>query len=244
MNTLPILAVDDDQSICRLIELYLGREMFPVEVCHNGSQALEIFRKAPFSLVVLDVMLPGMDGFQVCREIRRISTTPVIMLTAKGSDSDKMLGRYSGADDYIVKPFDPQELTDRVKTVLRCYQPSHSKVQHIAYQDLNINLAAYIVRLKGCRLELEPGEIELLYFLASHPNKVFTRAQLLEQVWGCEFLADSQTIDVHINHLRQKLYQQSDAWELKAVWDIGYKFELAKSMRHGGENTTILYANN
>lgn len=221
-----ILVIDDDKRICELIELYLRKEMFEIGICHDGAQALEVFRKNPPSLVILDIMLPNQDGYQVCHEIRKISNIPIIMLTAKGENFDKVLGLELGADDYMVKPFDPKELIARVKAVLRRFQPQSSNIRQIAYPDLYVNLNEHQVVVRNQSIELKPKEMELLYFLVSHANKVFTRDQLLEQVWGYEFLGDSRTVDVHINRLRQKLQNKSNAWELKTIWGVGYKFEV------------------
>lgn len=227
MKTCPrILVVDDDKRICEFIELYLRREMFEVETCHEGTQAIEAFQKNPPSLIILDIMLPNQDGYQVCHEIRKISNIPIIMLTAKGENFDKVLGLELGADDYMVKPFDPKELIARVKAVLRRFHPQSSNIRQIAYPDLYVNLNEHRVVVRNQAIEFKPKEMELLYFLVSHANKVFTRDQLLEQVWGYDFLGDSRTVDVHINRLRQKLQNKSNAWELITVWGVGYKFEV------------------
>lgn len=221
-----ILVVDDDSYICEIVELYLRKEMFEVTTCHDGMQALKLFKENPPTLVILDIMLPNLDGLQVCRELRKISDIPIIMLTAKGENFDRVLGLELGADDYIVKPFDPSELVARVKAVLRRYAPTKMDINQIAYPDLYINLSEYKVTFMGKVLEMTPKETELLYFLASHPNKVFTRDQLLEQVWGYSFVGDSRTIDVYIKRLRHKFEEYKGTWQLKTVWGVGYKFEV------------------
>lgn len=221
-----ILIVDDDINICELIKLYLRKENYDVVTVHDGLKAIEVFQQAAPNLVVLDIMLPGIDGWEVCKEIRKISNIPIIMLTAKGESFDKVLGLELGADDYVVKPFDAKELVARVKAVLRRYEPKGLDNQQVVYPNLAININQYNVKLNGETVELAPKEIELLYFLASHPNRVFNREQLLEQVWGYEFLGDSRTVDVHIKRLRQKLNVDSANWEIKTVWGVGYKFEV------------------
>lgn len=221
-----ILVVDDEINICELIKLYLRKENFDVVTVYDGLKALEVFPKEAPNLVILDIMLPGIDGWEVCREIRKISNIPIIMLTAKGESFDKVLGLELGADDYMVKPFDTKELVARVKAVLRRYQPKNVDPQQIVYPNLVVNLSQYTVTLNGLKIELAPKEIELLYFLASHPNRVFNREQLLEQVWDYEFLGDSRTVDVHVKRLRQKLEGHDPHWEIKTVWGVGYKFEV------------------
>lgn len=221
-----ILVVDDDPYICEFIELYLRRELFDVESCHDGIEAIERFKNNPPSLIILDIMLPNQDGFQICRSIRKLSEIPIIMLTAKGENFDKVLGLELGADDYIVKPFDPKELVARVKAVLRRSQSQQSTFQQVAFPDLFINLNEHIVKFKGSKIELKPKEIDLLFFLASNANQVFTREQLVEQVWGYDFMGDSRTVDVHITRLRQKLQNPAGNWILKTVWGVGYKFEV------------------
>lgn len=221
-----ILVIDDDVNICELIRLYLEKEGFEVMTVYNGIKSIEAFKEFTPSIIVLDIMLPGADGWQVCREIRRISSIPIIMLTAKGETFDKVLGLELGADDYIVKPFDPKELVARVKAVLRRYEPKDMDVKEIVYPNLIINKSNYTVRVNGKDLELPPKELELLYFLASNPNKVFTREQLLEQVWGFDFFGDSRTVDVHVKRLREKIDLENQVWQLKTVWGVGYKFEV------------------
>lgn len=221
-----VLVVDDDVNICELIRLYLEKEGFEVLAVHNGKSALDVFADSAPNIVILDIMLPGMDGWQVCREIRKISNIPIIMLTAKGETFDKVLGLELGADDYIVKPFDPKELVARVKAVLRRYERSDFDVKEVVFPNLVINKSTYVVKLNGKEIDLPPKELELLYFLASNPNKVFTREQLLENVWGYDFYGDSRTVDVHIKRLREKLDQPGQVWQLKTVWGVGYKFEV------------------
>lgn len=226
-QTRRILVVDDDPHICELMELYLSKEMYTVSVCYDGVEALDYFQDIPPDLVILDIMLPIYDGFQICREIRKISDIPIIILTAKGESFDKVLALELGADDYIVKPFNPKELVARVKAVLRRSQPQTTEIQKIvAHPDLIINLTEYEVRVHGQTVDLTPKEIELLYFLATHVGKVFTREQLLERIWGYDYVGDSRTVDVHINRLRQKLAFEQKHWDLKTVWGVGYKFEV------------------
>jgi len=221
-----VLVVDDDVNICELIRLYLEKEGYEVLAVHNGKSSLDVFTDSAPNLVILDIMLPGMDGWQVCREIRKISNIPIIMLTAKGETFDKVLGLELGADDYIVKPFDPKELVARVKAVLRRYERSDFDVREVVFPNLVINKSTYVVKLNGKEIDLPPKELELLYFLASNPNKVFTREQLLENVWGYDFYGDSRTVDVHIKRLREKIDQPGQVWQLKTVWGVGYKFEV------------------
>lgn len=221
-----VLVVDDDVNICELIRLYLEKEGCEVLMAHNGKSGLEVFVDSAPSIVILDIMLPVMDGWQVCREIRKISNIPIIMLTAKGETFDKVLGLELGADDYIVKPFEPKELVARVKAVLRRYERNGFDVMEVVFPNLVINKSTYVVKLNGKEIDLPPKELELLYFLASNPNKVFTREQLLENVWGYDFYGDSRTVDVHIKRLREKIDQPGQVWQLKTVWGVGYKFEV------------------
>jgi two-component system OmpR family response regulator len=222
-----ILIVDDDTNIVELIRLYLEKEGFSASVAHNGAKALQLFKEEAPSLVILDIMMPEMDGWQVCREIRRISNIPIIMLTAKGETFDKVLGLELGADDYMVKPFETKELVARVKAVLRRFESKDSQtVKEIVYPNLTINLSNYELKLSGKIVEVPPKELELLYFLASNPNRVFTREQLLEEVWGFDYFGDSRTVDVHIKRLREKLEGIDANWQLKTVWGVGYKFEV------------------
>lgn len=227
-----ILIVDDDTNISELISLYLNKECFETRCEENGEDALKAFSEFHPDLILLDLMLPGMDGYQVCREIRRHSQTPIIMLSAKGEVFDKVLGLELGADDYIIKPFDSKELVARVKAVLRrtfVEKPEEPKEegQIVRLPDLTVNLTNYSVTCMGEHLDMPPKELELLYFLASSPNQVFTREQLLDHIWGYEYVGDSRTVDVHIKRLREKLKDHA-AWSLSTVWGIGYRFEVKK----------------
>ena len=222
-----ILVVDDDPNIAQLVKLYLEKEGFDVAVETRGDEALESFQKNPPSLMLLDIMLPGMDGWQVCRAVRQISNIPIIMLSAKDETFDKVLGLELGADDYITKPFEGKELVARVKAVLRRSAPGESEKDTLSFPGLTISLEKYEVHFQGKLLEMPPKELEVLYYLASHQNRVFTREQLLEQVWGFDFFGDSRTVDVHIKRIREKL-QGSEAlgWQIRTVWSVGYKFEV------------------
>jgi len=220
------MIVDDDPNIGQLIKLYLDKEGFETEHYINGLESLEAFKLNPPDLIILDIMLPGLDGWEVCKRVRKDSNIPIIMLTAKGETFDKVLGLELGADDYIVKPFDPKELVARVKAVLRRASGTKDTDQEVSYDNLTVSLSNYSVTFNGKELELPPKELELLYFIASHPNKVFTREQLLEQVWGFDFYGDSRTVDVHIKRLREKLASDNNNWEIKTVWGVGYKFEV------------------
>jgi two-component system OmpR family response regulator len=221
-----ILVVDDDINICELIRLYLEKEGFEVLTIYNGRKGIEAFSEYTPSLVILDIMLPEADGWQVCREIRKVSNIPIIMLTAKGETFDKVLGLELGADDYIVKPFDPKELVARVKAVLRRYEHKDFNTEEVVYPNLVVNKSKYSVKLCGKEIDLPPKELELLFFLCSNPNKVFTREQLLEHVWGFDFFGDTRTVDVHVKRLREKIYIHGQNWQLKTVWGVGYKFEV------------------
>jgi two-component system, OmpR family, response regulator len=221
-----VLVVDDDVNICELVRLYLEKDGYEVVVAYNGIKAVEVFKDTTPNIVILDIMLPGMDGWQVCREIRKVSGIPIIMLTAKGETFDKVLGLELGADDYVVKPFDPKELVARVKAVLRRYEHKDNDVQEIIYPNLVVNKSNYTIKVNGIDMELPPKELELLFFLASNPNKVFTREQLLEHVWGFDFYGDSRTVDVHVKRLREKIEIENQRWQLKTVWGVGYKFEV------------------
>ena len=223
MENNTILVIDDDRNILAIIELYLKKAGFQVYTCADGTSALAAFHETKPSLVVLDIMLPGRDGWAVLHDIRMESETPVIMLTAKGDTGDRVQGLELGADDYISKPFDAQELIARIKAVLRRSTPSEP-ARTIALPGLTVSLENYAVTLDGRQLEMPPKEIELLYFLASHTGKVFTREQLLEQVWGFDFFGDSRTVDVHVKRIREKLGDDHE-WELRTVWGVGYKFE-------------------
>ena len=225
-----ILIVDDDNNIAELISLYLVKECFETKICNDGETAINTFDTFKPNLVLLDLMLPGIDGYQVCRELRTKSQVPVIMLSAKGEVFDKVLGLEMGADDYMEKPFDSKELVARVKAVLRRYKPQVQEVQEsddkvVRYPDLEINMTNYSVTYMGERVDMPPKELELLYFLAASPNHVFTREQLLDQIWGYEYIGDTRTVDVHINRLREKL-NDHDKWRLATIWGIGYKFEV------------------
>ena len=225
-----ILLVDDDPNISHLVRLYLEKESFAVTEAARGDTALESFRKEQPDLVLLDVMLPGLDGLQVLKEIRKTSKAPVIMLTAKDETFDKVLGLELGADDYVTKPFETKELVARVKAVLRRAPAAESKSDvnddTLRFPQLTISLARYEVTYEGRQLEMPPKELEVLYYLASHPNMVFTREQLLERVWGFDFFGDSRTVDVHIKRLREKLPEcEKYGWEIHTVWRVGYKFE-------------------
>lgn len=224
-----ILIVDDDTNIAELISLYLTKEFYQVQIVGDGEQALRVFDAFQPNLVLLDLMLPGIDGYQVCRELRKRSNTPIIMLSAKGEVFDKVLGLELGADDYIIKPFDSKELVARVKAVLRRYQvmkpeKAEPEIKCVEYPDLVINLTNYSVMYYGQIIDMPPKELELLYFLASSPNQVFTREQLLDNIWGYEYLGDTRTVDVHVKRLREKI-KDHEHWGISTVWGIGYKFE-------------------
>jgi len=225
-NEMKILVIDDDVKICEVIKLYLEKEGFEVVIAHNGSDGINIFKHEMPDLVILDIMLPKKDGYEVCRELRKISNIPIIMLTAKGETFDKVLGLELGADDYIVKPFDPKELIARIKAVLRRTQGEVNEEKVVVYPNLTINLTTYEVKLEDKIIEMPPKEIELLYFLASHPNKVFTREQLLDHIWGYNFMGDTRTVDVHIKRIREKIEKDKYPWRIKTVWGVGYKFEI------------------
>lgn len=222
-----ILIVDDDKNICELLRLYMEKEEYEVVLSHNGEDAVNQFNQTNPDLVLLDIMLPGQDGWQVCREIRKKSNVPIIMITAKGETFDKVLGLELGADDYVVKPFDAKEVVARVKAVLRRMgKSSHEDVKEVSYDKLVVNMNKYELKVDGKVVDTPPKELELLFHLASNPNKVFTRDQLLDEVWGFEYYGDSRTIDVHVKRLREKLEGVSDKWHLKTVWGVGYKFEV------------------
>ena len=224
-----ILLVDDDPNIRQLVNLYLIKEGFEVEMAERGDEALKKVLASPPNLMLLDVMLPGMDGWQVLRETRKSSNVPIIMLTAKDETFDKVLGLELGADDYIAKPFDMKELVARIKAVIRRYQaPEPAEAgKELVFPGLTVNISQYSVTYMGRELEMPPKELELLNFLASHPNQVFTREQLLEQVWGYDYFGDSRTVDVHVKRLREKLTEgEKMGWQIKTVWGVGYKFEV------------------
>lgn len=222
-----LLVVDDDPNICDMLKIYFENEGYSVRTASNGIDGVNFFKIYEPDLVLLDVMMPKKDGWQVCREIRELSARPVIMITAKGDVFDKVLGLELGADDFIVKPFDMKELSARIKAVLRRYH-AHSKDSDnelVRFENIEISLQRYELKLNGKVIDVPPKELELLYFLASNCNRVFTRDQLLDKVWGFDYLGDSRTVDVHIKRLREKLEGVSDKWALKTVWGVGYKFE-------------------
>lgn len=219
-----IMVVDDDKNICELLRLYLEKEGYSVILCHDGQEAIAKFNALTPDMILLDIMLPSLDGWQVCREIRKKSNVPIIMLTAKGETFDKVLGLELGADDYIVKPFEPKELVARVKAVLRRYEPKQEEDKNILkFGELEINLSNYSVLYHGKSLDFPPKEFELLSFLAQHPNRVFTREQLLDRIWGYEYVGDTRTVDVHVKRIREKLNSE-DEWGIRTVWSVGYKF--------------------
>ncbi len=220
-----ILVVDDETNICELLKLYLEKEGYEVYTANNGADAVTLFKEIDPDLMLLDIMLPVLDGWQVCREIRKFSEKPIIMLTAKAETFDKVLGFELGADDYVVKPFDAKEVMARVKAVLRrSGADSKSDVKEVRFDKLIVNLTNYELTVDGKKVDTPPKELELLYHLASNPNRVYTRDQLLDEVWGFDYYGDSRTVDVHVKRLRAKLEGVSDKWELKTVWSVGYKF--------------------
>lgn len=227
MSKEKILVVDDDVNICELLRLYIERDDYQVVIANDGEQAVELFNREQPDLVLLDIMLPKMDGWQVCKEIRKTSNRPIIMLTAKGELFDKILGLELGADDYIIKPFEAKEVIARIHAVLRRTGTNEEKekVKEINWDKLSINLTNYELRVDGKYIDTPPKEMELLYYLASNPNKVFTRDKLLDKVWGFDYYGDSRTVDVHIKRLREKINGVSDQWSLKTVWGVGYKFD-------------------
>ena len=226
MNAEKILVVDDDLNICELLRLYLTKEGYNVIIANDGMSAVTMFQEESPSLVLLDIMLPKLDGWQVCREIRKFSETPIIMLTAKGEVFDRVLGLELGADDYVVKPFDTKEIVARIKAVLRRSAASVSEeIKEVHYDKLSINLTNYELKVAGVQIDTPPKEMELIFHLAKNPNRVFTRDQLLDEVWGYDYYGDSRTVDVHVKRLREKLEGTSDKWELRTVWGVGYKFE-------------------
>lgn len=223
-----ILIVDDDANICELLRLYLEKDGFDTVVASDGEQALDFASKVSPDLILLDIMLPKLDGWQVCREIRKTMNTPIIMLTAKGETFDKILGLELGADDYVSKPFDTKEVVARIKAVLRRSKENdpQNKVQEVRFDKLRINLTNYELEVDGKVIDTPPKEMELIYHLASNPNRVYTRDQLLDEVWGFDYYGDSRTVDVHVKRLREKLENVSPEWSLKTVWGVGYKFEV------------------
>ncbi len=223
-----VLVVDDDKNICELLRLYLEKDGYSVILSHDGEEAVVKFNALKPDIVLLDVMLPGLDGWQVCREIRKKSNVPIIMITAKGETFDKVLGLELGADDYVVKPFDTKEIIARIKAVYRRVGQTsgENEIKEVKYDKLSVNMTRYELRVDGKVLDTPPKELELLFHLASNPNRVYTRDQLLDEVWGFEYYGDSRTIDVHVKRLREKLEGVSDKWALKTVWGVGYKFEV------------------
>ncbi len=230
-----VLVVDDDVNICELLRIYLEKEGFEVVVAHDGLTALNVFNESEPDITLLDIMLPKLDGWQLCREIRKVSEKPIIMISAKGETFDKVLGLELGADDYIVKPFETKEVVARIKAVLRrsTGMPERPK-KEVNYDKLYINIVNYEMRVDGVSVEAPPKELELIYHLASNPNRVFTRDVLLDEVWGFDYYGDSRTVDVHVKRLREKLEGVSEQWELKTVWGVGYKFEV-KGIDDDGE---------
>ena len=230
VNKQKILIVDDDNNIAELISLYLTKECFESLIVNDGESVMPAMESFAPNLILLDIMLPGMDGYQVCREVRAKYSVPIIMLSAKGEVFDKVLGLELGADDYIEKPFDSKELVARTKAVLRRYKPvtatpENPNDKYVEYPDLAINLTNYSVKYRGVPVDMPPKELELLYFLASSPNHVFTREQLLDQIWGYEYVGDTRTVDVHIKRLREKINDHAN-WRISTIWGVGYKFEV------------------
>ncbi len=225
-----VLIVDDDRNICELLRVYLEKEGYSTILAYDGEEAVAKFNMLRPDIVLLDVMLPGIDGWQVCREIRKKSNAPIIMITAKSETFDKVLGLGLGADDYIVKPFDTKEVVARIAAVCRRVGqiPVESEVREVQYDKLSVNMTRYELKVDGKVINTPPKELELLFCLASHPNRVYTRDQLLDEVWGFEYYGDSRTIDVHIKRLREKLEGVSDRWELRTIWSVGYKFQVAE----------------
>ena len=222
-----ILIVDDDENICELLRLYLSKEGYQPVIVNDGMAAVDSVATVKPALILLDVMLPKLDGWQVCRKIRQNSDVPIIMLSAKGETFDKILGLELGADDYIVKPFEPKELIARIKAVMRRSQAAEEPAKEISFPGLTVNINRYQVIYGGREIEMPPKELEVLFFLGSHPNQVFTRQQLLEQVWDFDFFGDSRTVDVHVKRLREKLAGcEQYGWQIKTVWSVGYKFEV------------------
>ena len=223
-----ILVCDDDRNICELLRLYLEKESYKVTISNDGEEALSKFAAEPPDLILLDIMMPKLDGWQVCREIRKKSDVPIIMITAKGETFDKVLGLELGSDDYVVKPFDPKEIVARIKAIMRRTgkSPNDNANKEVSYDKLIVNMTKYELKVDGRVVDTPPKELELLYHLASNPNRVYTRDQLLDEVWGFEYYGDSRTVDVHIKRLREKLEGVSDQWCLKTVWGVGYKFEV------------------
>lgn len=228
MENQKILIVDDDANICELLRMYLTKDGFDTATAADGEQAIELADRYKPDLILLDIMMPRLDGWQVCRQIRKTSEVPIIMLTAKGEVFDKILGLELGADDYISKPFDTKEVMARIKAVLRRSNEKDKKndVKEVRFDKLTINLTNYELTVDGKQIDTPPKELELIYHLASNPNRVYTRDQLLDEVWGFDYYGDSRTVDVHVKRLREKLENVSDKWSLKTVWGVGYKFEV------------------
>ena len=229
------LVVDDDRNICELVRLYLDKENYEVTCCYDGKSALKEFEQTHPDIVILDLMLPDVDGYEVCRAIRKHGSTPIVMLTARTETLDKIVGLEIGADDYVAKPFDPTELIARVKAVLRRSSTPQTNLNEethcVTYPDLVVDMSSYSCEIRGEQVDMPPKELELLYFLASHPNRVFSREQLLTQVWGYDFFGESRTVDVHVKRIREKIEAAGDSehWAIKTVWGVGYKFELLKN---------------
>lgn len=228
MDNKKILIVDDDKNICELLRLYLEKDGFRTLVAYDGEQALQCAQINNPDLILLDIMMPILDGWQVCREIRKNSNVPIIMLTAKGETFDKVLGLELGADDYITKPFDSKEVVARIKAVLRRTgdEDKAESIREVRYDKLRINITNYELEVNGEQIDTPPKELELVYHLASNPNRVYTRDQLLDEVWGFDYYGDSRTVDVHVKRIREKLEGVSEKWSLKTVWGVGYKFEV------------------
>ncbi len=230
MTANKILVCDDDKNICELLRLYLEKDGYTTVIANDGEQALEKFRSEQPELILLDIMMPKLDGWQVCREIRKKSDCPIIMITAKGETFDKVLGLELGADDYVTKPFDPKEIIARIKAVMRRTHPvaqeNNEPSKEVKFDNLVVNMTKYELKVSGKAVDTPPKELELLFYLASNPNHVFTRDQLLDKVWGFEYYGDSRTVDVHIKRLREKLEGVSEQWSLKTVWGVGYKFDV------------------
>ncbi|WP_018703473.1 response regulator transcription factor [Anaeromusa acidaminophila] len=227
MEKTKILIADDDKQIRQLLALYFEKEGFAVVEAADGTEALRFYEEQKPQLLLLDVMMPGQDGLEVCRRVRRVSEVPVILLTAKGEDEDRINGLDLGADDYITKPFNPREVVARVKAVLRRSQHNWREEESLQYDELDVNLAERSVRVAGVEVELTAKEMELLWYLAKHPGRVFSREQLLEAIWGYEYFGDTRTVDTHIKRLRQKIAAgQTGAWDIRTVWGVGYKFEV------------------
>ncbi len=233
MKKIKILIVDDDPNICELLRLYMEKEGYETVVASDGRMALDTFAANPTDLILLDIMLPKLDGWQVCRELRKTSQVPIIMITAKGEVFDRILGLELGADDYISKPFDTKEVVARVKAVLRrTVDDDAEEIKEVRYDKLIINLSNYELIVNGVQVDTPPKELELIYHLASNPNRVYTRDQLLDEVWGFDYYGDSRTVDVHVKRLREKLEGVSDEWNLKTVWGVGYKFEYKENKQN------------